>query len=290
MTQTTISQFQDTEEWTTIIEPQAKWYDLRLGEIWQYRELVWIFVRRDFVAKYKQTVLGPVWHIIEPLIRTIVFTIVFGGIAGLPTDDLPPFLFYMAGNLIWGYFATSTSMASMTFISNSGLFGKVYFPRLVIPIANLTTNMIAFGLQFLSFIFFLVLYLFRGTPIEPNIWMVAAPLLLLLMAVLSLGLGMIVSAFTTRYRDLVFLVGFGISLLMYACPVIYPISAVPDRFRWIVLMNPVTPIIETFRYGFLGAGGVELGYLIYSVVISIIIFITGLLVFNRAERTFMDTV
>ena len=277
-------------EWTTIIRPQGKWLDLKLRELWQYRDLVMLFVRRDFVAQYKQTILGPLWHIVQPLLTTIVFTIVFGRIASLPTDGLPPFLFYMCGTVTWRYFADVMTKTSNTFVQNAGLFGKVFFPRLAVPVSILISSLFAFVIQFALFLLFVAFFALRGAAIQPTGWVLATPLLLLMMAGLGLGSGIVVSSLTTRYRDLTHLVTFGVSLLMYASPVIYPLNEVPDRFYWIMWANPMSPIIEGFRRGFLGVGTVSWPHLAYSITFTLILLLAGLLMFNRVERTFMDTV
>jgi len=273
-----------------VIRPQRGWWDLRLGELWQARELVGIFVWRDFVSVYKQTILGPLWHIIQPLLTTLVFTVIFGNVARLPTDGLPPFLFYLCGTVIWGYFSRCVTSTSSTFTANAGLFGKVYFPRLAVPVAILLSNLISFAIQFATFGGFLVFFYVLGTDVQPNTSVLLLPLLLFLMAGFGLALGLIVSSLTTRYRDLQQLVGFGVQLLMYATPVLYPISFVPERYRLLIQANPLTPVIEAFRFAFLGAGDVSNGGLLYSFAAMIILLLVGLLLFNRTEQTFMDMV
>ncbi|HET6638432.1 MAG TPA: ABC transporter permease [Gemmatimonadota bacterium] len=278
------------DRWVTILGPETRWLDFRLGELWRYRDLVALFVRRDFLAQYKQTILGPAWHVIQPLLTTVTFTIVFGRIARIPTDSLPPFLFYFAGYVIWSYFATTLTKVSSTFIANASMFGKVYFPRMAIPVSISISSMIAFGIQFALFLAFLVYFRFRGSPVDPNAWMLAAPIVVLLMGALGLGFGIIVSSLTTRYRDLSNLVTFGVQLLMYATPIVYPLSEVPDGYRLLVLLNPMSSLVEAFRFGFLGAGTVSFGHLAYSFVFTLVILICGVLLFNRVERNFMDTV
>lgn len=280
----------DHENWTLIIRPRRHWLDLRLEELWQSRDLVMIFVWRDFVATYKQTILGPLWYLIQPLLTTITFMVIFGGLARLPTDGLPQFLFYMSGTVIWSYFASCLTKTSNTFTANAGLFGKVYFPRLSVPISILISNLVMFVIQFLQLFAFMVYFWLAGAAIRPNVWMLLTPLLLLIMAGLGLGFGIIISSLTTRYRDLQYLVTFGVQLLMYAVPVIYPLSAVPHRFRWLVMANPMTPIIESFRYAFLGAGTADLAQISYAFGFMVVILLIGLLIFNQVERTFMDTV
>jgi lipopolysaccharide transport system permease protein len=280
----------DVTVWTTVIEPDGPLFDLKLRELWQYRDLVYLFVRRDFVAQYKQTILGPAWHFVQPLLTTIMFTIVFGKIAQLPTDGVPPFLFYMAGTVLWGYFSAVLTGTAGTFTANAHIFGKVYFPRLAIPISILFSKLIAFAIQFFFFLCFLAYFILRGANVAPTAWVLATPVLLLMMAALGLGLGVIVSALTTRYRDLTVLVGFGVQLLMYASPIIYPLSVLPEPYRTWMALNPITPITEIFRYSYLGAGTVRLDLLAYSAAVTTAILFVGILMFNRVERTFMDTV
>ena len=280
----------NSNDWTLIIRPQRNWLDLRLGELWRYRDLVMLFVRRDFVAVYKQTILGPLWYLIQPLLTTVVFTIVFGRLASLPTDGLPPFLFYMSGNVIWGYFAESLNKTANTFTANANLFGKVYFPRLAVPVSILISNLIAFAIQFALFLGFLLYYWLIGAAVRPNAWIALVPVLLLLLAGHGLGFGIIVSSLTTRYRDLRFLITFGTTLWMYGTPVIYPISSIPEQYRILILANPLTPIIETFRYAFLGSGTVNPLHLAYSTGFMVVVLGIGILIFNRVEATFMDTV
>jgi len=279
------------EHWDMIIQPQRSLLDLRLGELWRYRDLVMLFVRRDFVSVYKQTILGPLWYLIQPLLTTITFTVIFGNIASLPTDGLPQFLFYMSGTVVWSYFAACLTKTSETFVQNSSLFGKVYFPRLAVPVSILISNLITFAIQFALFLLFVLYFVLRGVSIQPNwLWVALSPILLLMMAGLGLGLGTIISSLTTKYRDLRFLVQFGVQLLMYATPVIYPASSIPERFQWIILANPMTPIIEAFRYAFLGAGNANLAQLGYSFGFMIVVVSLGSIIFNRVEQTFMDTV
>jgi lipopolysaccharide transport system permease protein len=278
------------EHWTLVIEPQARLFDFKLKELWHYRDLIYLFVRRDFVAQYAQTILGPAWHLIQPLLTTIMFTLVFGKIAGIPTEGAPPFLFFMAGTILWGYFAGVLTATAGTFTANAGIFGKVYFPRLAVPVATLLSKLIGFGVQFLFFLCFMVYFMLTGADVHPNLWVLATPLLLLMMAALALGLGVIVSALTTRYRDLAVVVTFGVQLLMYATPIIYPLSALPEPYRIWMALNPIAPIAELFRHAYLGAGSVDLGLLaIAAITISVILFL-GIMMFSRVERTFMDTV
>lgn len=280
----------EQESWSLVIRPQRAWWDLRLGELWRYRDLVWLFVWRDFVAYYKQTILGPLWYLIQPILTTLVFTVIFGNIAQLSTDGLPPFLFYLAGNTVWGYFAACVQNTANTFTGNASIFGKVYFPRLAIPISVVLSNIISFLIRLLVFLVFLGYYLLVGAKVTPNWWMLSLPLLVFLMAGMGLGIGIIVSSLTTKYRDLQQLVGFGVQLVMYAAPVIYPISSIQKEWQWLILANPMTPVIELFRYAFLGVSSLSYIYILYSLAFTVAIIIVGLLVFNRVESTFMDTV
>jgi len=278
------------QEWDLIIKPKGNWWDLRLREVWRYRDLVMLFVRRDFVSLYKQTILGPLWFLIQPIMTSLTFTVVFGNIANLPTDGLPDFLFYLSGTVVWSYFADCLKKTSETFISNAGIFGKVYFPRLVMPISTLISNMITFTIQFALFLAFLAYFMASGSDVRMTTWALALPLLIVLMAGLGLGMGIIISSLTTKYRDLRYLVSFGVSLWMYATPVIYPISSIPEKWRWIARINPITPIIEAFRFAFLGAGSADWGMLAYSGGFTAVVFVIGLMIFNHVEKTFIDTV
>lgn len=278
------------DEWDLIIRPQRAWWDLHLADLWRYRYLIQLMVWRDFVAVYKQTILGPLWYLIQPVISTLVFTVIFGQVAKLPTDGLPPFLFYMAGNTIWGYFSACLTSTSNTFSANAGIFGKVYFPRLSVPISNIISNLISFGIRFGAFVLFVFYFLITGSDFRPNVWILFLPVLLLIMAGMGLGLGIIISSLTTKYRDLQQLLGFGVQLLMYASPVIYPLSTVPANWRWLLLANPITPVIEVFRKGFLGTSSVDSSYLLYSAGFTVVVLLIGILIFNRVENTFMDTV
>ena len=278
------------DEWDLVIGPQRGWWDLRLGELWRYRDLVWLFVWRDFVSQYKQTILGPLWYIIQPILTTIVFTVIFGNIAKLSTDGLPPFLFYMAGNTIWGHFSACLTSTSNTFTNNASIFGKVYFPRLSVPISTVISNLISFGIRFGVFLPFLIYFMLTGSTVHLTLWILALPVLLLIMAGMGLGLGIIVSSLTTKYRDLQQLVGFGVQLLMYSSPVIYPLSTVQGIWRWLILANPMTPVIEIFRLAFLGTSSIEPVFLLYSAAFTLIVLLIGILIFNHVENTFMDTV
>ena len=277
-------------DWDLIITPRKKWFELQLQEVWNYRDLIALFVRRDFVSRYKQTILGPLWFLIQPLLTSVVFTVVFGNIAGLSTDALPQLLFYMSGNVLWAYFSGCLNGTATTFTSNAQLFGKVYFPRLVTPLSIILSNLITFAIQFVFFLGFFVYYLLRGSTVRFTLWALCLPLLILLMAGIGLGFGIIVSALTTKYRDLQHLVVFGISLWMYITPVIYPVSSIPEKYRWVAVINPITPIVETFRAGFLGAGNASWGMLGYSAAFAAVILFIGVVIFNQVEKTFIDTV
>jgi lipopolysaccharide transport system permease protein len=279
-----------SDRWDLVIRPKTGWFDLHLADLWRYRDLTMLFVWRDFVAQYKQTILGPLWHLLQPLFTTLLFTVIFGRIAQLPTDGVPPMLFYMAGVTAWTYFAECLNRTSTTFILNASVFGKVYFPRLCVPLSVVISNLIKFAIQFALFLGFLAYFRLRGATVHPNLAMLLTPFLLLMMAALGLGVGIIVSALTTKYRDLQVLVTFGVQLAMYATPVIYPLSIFPNSARWMVVLNPMAPIIEAFRYAFLGQGLFSWVYLgISAGIIGGILFL-GILLFNHVERTFMDTV
>jgi lipopolysaccharide transport system permease protein len=278
------------QNWTMIIRPQRAWWDLRLGELWHYRDLIRLLVWRDFVAQYKQTVLGPLWHVISPLLSTLVFTVIFGRVAKLSTDGLPPFLFYMAGTTLWTYFAACFTSTANTFTANAGIFGKVYFPRLSVPLSVVISNLISFALRFAVFVAFLVYFSLQGADIHPNLWMLFLPVLLLIMAGLGLGFGIIISSITTKYRDFQNLIALGVQLMMYATPVIYPFSMVPESWEGLLLLNPLTPLVEVFRLGFLGTSSINPVYILYSFAFMVVVLIVGVLVFNRVESTFMDTV
>jgi lipopolysaccharide transport system permease protein len=279
-----------TDTWTKIIRPKRGLLDLRLRELWRARELIMLFVWRDFVSVYKQTVLGPLWYVIQPVMTTIVFTVIFGNIAKLPTDGLPPFLFYMAGNTIWGYFSACLMGTSNTFTANAGVFGKVYFPRMSIPISVVISNLISFAIRFGMFILFLAYFMLSGSVIHPNWWILILPALMLIMALLGLGIGIIVSSLTTKYRDLQQLVGFGVQLLMYGTPVIYPLSTIKGALRLLILANPMTPVVEVFRLAFLGVSAIAPISLLYSAGFAVVVFLVGVLIFNHVQNNFMDTV
>ena len=274
-----------------VIRPRSAWFDLRLRELWHYRDLVFLFVRRDFVSQFKQTILGPAWFVIQPLLTTIVFAVIFGNIANLSTDHLPKVLFYLSGNVVWMYFSGVLTATANVFVGNAQLFGKVYFPRLAVPLSVTLSNLIQFGLQVLFFLAFWVFYRVMEADIHMTWAVLLFPVLVLIMACQALGLGILFSAMTTKYRDLRFLLEFGVRLAMYATPVIFPLSSITGgRLRLVLLANPMTPIIEVFRLGFLGQGILHWGWLGYSAGFAVVSLLAGVVVFNRVERTFMDTV
>ena len=278
------------EEWSEIIQPRTGLFDLGLRDIWRYRDLVMLFVRRDFVSTYKQTILGPIWFFIQPLLTTITYMVVFGGIANLSTDGLPQLPFYLAGVTIWNYFSQTLTTVSTVFTANAAIFGKVYFPRLTMPLSIVLSNLVRFGIQFALFLGVWGYYLITQHSLHPNLYILLTPLLLVLMGLLSLGLGMIFSALTTKYRDLAMLLTFGVQLLMYATPVIYPLSRLPLKYKTFILANPLSSIVETFRYAFLGSGSFSWGYLGYSTAFTMAILAIGTVVFNKVQKSFTDTV
>ncbi len=274
-----------------VIGPRDRWWDLRLRELWDYRDLILIFVRRDLVATYKQTVLGPLWFFLSPLFTVIMFTFVFSKIAGISTDGVPAPVFYLAGTTLWNYFSSCFTGASTTFTANANIFGKVYFPRLAAPVAMVISNLFKFSIQMMMFIALLFYYRSQeGSELHFTPFVALFPILVLLMGAMALGVGIIISSFTTKYRDLTYFIGFGVSLLMYATPVIYPVSAIPDAYKWFVVYNPIAPLIEVFRLGFTGSGTFTLGGLIYSGVFTVVALLIGTVLFHRTEKTFMDTV
>jgi len=279
--------------WDLEISPGSSLFDLKLKEVWQYRDLLLLLVRRDFVSFYKQTVLGPLWFFIQPLFTTLIYTFVFGSLADIPTDGLPQPLFYLAGITAWNYFADCLTKTSTVFTLNSTLFGKVYFPRLIVPLSVVLSNLIRFAVQMVLFFLIMAIYWVKGAHFHPTVYILLFPLLLLLMAMLGLGLGMIISALTTKYRDLSFLVTFGVQLMMYLTTVIYPLSTVVlkyPRYKWLIQYNPMTSILEAFRYGFLGKGTFTIESLIITTVFTLTILLSGIVTFNRVERNFIDTV
>lgn len=279
------------KEWDLVISSKSKLFSLNLREIWRYRDLLILFVKRDFVAQYKQTILGPLWHFISPVFTTLTYTFIFGNVAKLSTDGTPQLVFYMAGITIWNYFSQTLISTGSTFLANASIFGKVYFPRMVSPLATVLSKSIQFGIQLLMLMCIVMYYYIQGD-LQYFKWinLIFLPFVTLLAGLLGLGIGIILSSVTTKYRDMNVLVGFGINLFMYATPVIYPLSSVPDRYSYLLEWNPATPILEWFRYIFTGTGTFTLGSVGYCTFVTILILLSGILVFNRVEKTFMDTV
>ncbi|RYY06202.1 MAG: ABC transporter permease [Sphingobacteriaceae bacterium] len=278
------------QAWDLEIKPQNSAFDLHLSDVWKYRDLLGLLVRRDFVSFYKQTILGPIWFFVQPLVTTIMFTFVFGNLAKISTDSLPPPLFYMAGITAWNYFADCLTKTSTVFKDNADIFGKVYFPRLIMPLSIVLSNLVRFGVQFMLFIIVMVYYAFQGAAFHPT-WAISLfPLVVILMAAMGLGAGMIISAMTTKYRDLAFLLAFGVQLLMYATTIIYPLSSAPAKYKVFIAANPMTPLIETFRYGFLGTGSFSWTSLGYSALMTVLFLLFGTIIFNKVEKSFVDTV
>lgn len=280
-------------DWLFEITPKNKFFSLNLKEVWQYRDLLMLFVKRDVVTVYKQTILGPLWYLIQPLFTSITFTIIFNKVAGIETGTVPPFLFNLAGIMVWNYFTACLNDTSDTFKRNAAIFGKVYFPRLIMPLSTVISNLLKFGIQFLIFVAFYVFYYLQGAAISLNGSLLFFPLLIALMGILGLGLGMLISSMVTKYRDLSYLIGFGVQLLMYLSAVMYPMALIQDKmpnYAWLVQYNPLAYIIETTRYMLLGAGSVSVWGLVYTVGVTFGLFFMGLLVFNKTEKSFIDTV
>lgn len=278
------------EQFTTVITSEKSWFSLKLKELWKYRDLVFLFVRRTFVSQYKQTILGPAWAVIQPLFTTVVFTVVFGNLAGLAPGGVPTFVFYLSGSILWTYFSGCLTATANTFVANSSILGKVYFPRLVMPVSTVFSQLISFAIQFFFFLCFWAYFLFTGASVQPNLWILMTPVLLMHLAALSLGVGVIISSLTTKYRDLAMAVGFCVQLWMYATPVAYDIQIIPDRLMSLYMLNPVTPIITMFRYAFLGCGELYLPQYVVSLGMTTVLLLVGIMLFNRVEKTFMDTV
>jgi len=279
------------ETWDLEIKPKTGWLQLNLKEVWRYRDLMLLFVRRDFVAQYKQTILGPIWYLVQPILTTIMFLLIFTRIAKIPTDGVNPTVFYMTGITIWTYFSTCLTSTSNTFVSNAGIFGKVYFPRLVTPISLVISNLIRFGIQFGLLLATMTWFSFKGFPINLSVYWLFIPVLLLILAGMALGLGIIISSVTTKYRDFTVLVGFGMQLLMYATPIVYPMSYLQESgYGWVIELNPLSPLIETFRFVLLGKGTFTMNGLLYSTTFTAVLLFVGMVIFNKVEKTFMDTV
>jgi lipopolysaccharide transport system permease protein len=278
------------EHWDHVIESRTSLLDLRLKEVWYYRDLLFLFVRRDFVTVYKQTILGPLWFFIQPILTTITFTIIFGNVAQLSTDGAPKLVFYMAGITLWNYFSTCLTSVAGVFNANAGIFGKVYFPRLIMPLTIVISNLMKFGVQFLMFIIFVLYYYFYKDDIQPNNWILLTPVVICLMAIISMGIGLILSSLTTKYKDLNQLIAFGIQLFMYATPVIYPSSSIPSGYKWVINLNPLVGLFDYMRYAYLGIGQFSTFSLVYPSIFGLGILAVGIVFFNKTQRTFMDTV
>ena len=274
----------------TIIRPQSKLLEFHFEELRQYKDLIFLFVKRNFAVQYKQTILGPLWFIINPLLTTVMYTLIFGGVAGLDTDGVPYFLFYLCSIGIWQYFATCLTQTSSTFTSNAAIFGKVYFPRITMPIATVIYSLVNFGVVFIMTIITLIVYIIRGESSHPNVYVLLIPILVFQTALLGLGFGIIISSLTTKYRDLTVLVSFGVQLWMYATPVVYASGQLSERFEQIIMLNPMSPIVCNFRYALLGCGELKVGYWGLSAVTTALVLFVGIILFNKVEKTFMDTV
>ncbi len=283
---------ENIDKWDLTIEPRSNIFQLNFKEVWAYKYLLLMFVKRDLVAVYKQTILGPIWFFIQPVLTTITYMVIFGSIAKISTDGLPPMLFYLAGITIWNYFSETLTATSNTFTVNANIFGKVYFPRLVLPLSKVISGLIKFGIQFFLFMIVFFYYQLKGSAIHPDIAgiLYITPIVLAIMAGLGLGLGLILSALTTKYRDLVFIIGFGVQLGMYATPIIYPVSTITSKYKWLIKANPMSSLVEAFRKVYLGAGELSWHWLSYSFIWMLVLLLIGTIIFNRVEKTFMDTV
>ena len=286
-----MSHEETVKEWDLTIEPQSSLFKLNLKDVWRYRDLLGLLVKRDFTSFYKQTILGPLWFFIQPLFTTLTFVFVFGNLAGISTDGLPQPLFYMTGVVMWNYFAECLTKTSTVFKDNANIFGKVYFPRLIMPLSIVASNLVKLVVQFIMLILLFVYYILtQGYTPNLSVYTLLIPVYLILMAALGLGLGMIISAMTTKYRDLSFLVTFGVQLFMYATPVIYPLSAAPEKYKHIISLNPMTPIIEGIRFSLLGKGDFSFSALLHTIIVTILILLVGTITFNKVEKSFVDTV
>ncbi|MBC7863636.1 MAG: ABC transporter permease [Bacteroidia bacterium] len=278
-------------DWTLDVKPQSKGIDLNMKELWRYKDLLFLLVKRDFVSVYKQTILGPFWFFVQPIITSLTFTIIFGRIAGLGSDGIPSMLFYLSGLTLWTYFSDCLNKTSGTFISNASIFGKVYFPRLIIPLSVLISNLIKLAIQLVLFLVVWVYYLITQDVVHPHYELIIVfPLLVIIMALMGMGIGILISSLTTKYRDLTFLVGFGVQLIMYLSPIIYPMSKVEGKFKLLIMANPITHVIEAFKYIFLGTGSLNWLYLGYSFLFMLVILFIGVFSFGKVEKNFMDTV
>ncbi len=285
-----MSTSQESKDWDLVIKGHSSLFDINFGDLWRYRDLLLMFVKRDFVSFYKQTILGPLWFFIQPIFTTIVFTFVFGNLANISTDGLPHALFYLTGITAWAYFADCLTKTSTVFKDNANIFGKVYFPRLIMPLSIVVSNLVRFGVQLLLLIVMMLIFHYRGEQFEVTYGLVFFPILVLLMALLGLGIGLIITAVTTKYKDLTFLITFGVQLLMYGTTVIYPLSAAPEQYKRIIELNPMTGIIEGFRFAFLGKGEFTAWSIGYSAIVTVVILFMGILIFNKTEKNFVDTI
>lgn len=277
-------------EQITYISSKNKWFRINFRELWRYRDLIVLFVKRNITTSYKQTVLGPLWIIINPLISTVVFTVIFGMIAKTSPDGIPQFLFYMSGNLLWGFFSSCLNKGSATFLGNARLFGKVYFPRMAIPVSDMIYSLLNYLIQMTVFVGLTVFYAVTNPEVQPNLYLCFVPIMIIQTAVLGMGVGLIISSITTKYRDLNILVSFSVSLWMYITPVVYPVSRIPEWLRPLFLLNPVAPIVESYRYAFLGCGGFEMMYWLISIGVTVVVAAFGMIVFNKVEKNYIDTV
>jgi lipopolysaccharide transport system permease protein len=276
------------EQWDLIIGPNTTWVNLNLRDIYHYRDLIYLLIKRDFTTIYKQTILGPIWYIVQPLVTTLMWGFVFGSLAKIPTDGIPQTLFYFSGTMLWGYFNSCINSASDTFSANSGLFGKIYFPRLVIPISKVFSNMISLVIQFVTMLVIQANFLLHGIKVYPTWWALLTPFIIIWLAAFGSGFGMIISSLTTKYRDLRQVLGFGVTLWMYATPIVYPLSRVPEQYKWAFYVNPVSAPIELFRYAFFGAGNMSPLLLLTSLASTALVVFVGLSLFTHNERTFID--
>jgi lipopolysaccharide transport system permease protein len=286
-----VSHKSDDKNWDLVIEPKNALLDLKLRDLWAYRDLLWLFVRRDFVAQYKQTVLGPLWHLIQPIFTTIMFLFVFGKIADIPTDEIEPILFYMCGITVWSYFSSCLISTSNTFVSNAGIFGKVYFPRLILPLSIVLSNLVKLGIQIILLAAMMAWFAIKDGSVSISPYILLLPVLVLIMAIIGLGIGIIISSLTTKYRDFTVLIGFAVQLAMYATPIAYPMSYLKkSHYYWIINLNPMSSIVEAFRFSIFGKGTLDINGLIYSFSFAIVVLVIGAIVFNKVEKSFMDTV
>ncbi len=281
---------EQTNDWTLVIKPRKKWLDVDIKGIWRYRDLLYMYVKRDIITIYKQTILGPLWFFIQPIFTTVMYMFVFGGLAGISTDGAPQPLFYLSGIMLWNYFSACFNVSSSVFVSNAGVFGKVYFPRLVVPLSGIISNLIKMLIQLLLFIIVYIYFFAIGTQLSVNWTIILFPFLIFLIAFHGMSWGLIITSLTTKYRDLNQFVGFALQLFMYATPVIYPLSAASDKYKFLLELNPLTPIFEAFKYSCMGCGSLDWGGLLYSTIFMIVTLSFAVILFNRVERNFMDTV